>query len=339
MIDKERYRKVKEIFNAALALEESERDAYLLRSCEGDAPLLEDVLRMLASHQQADTSWLIAVKETVAEQVSAYKRGNSQLMERPSAEILQTERMSESSATKNPWRFPAQSKISPKRLIATATALIFAAIAALMGLSYFRSVIGEKRVEGVVVPSEPQRSLTYWGELRRYQNSKMIGDPIRLSGGITGETYFNEGDGLRFFITPSDDGYLYLINQESKPGQGIAYTILFPSPEANGGSSRVNRQQQAATSECVFDANTGTERVWIIWSAREIEELNRSVKKWANVEAGGQIKDPSEIEFISRFIAERSAAKIAAEYYDADESIKLRCRGDLLIYSLKLKHR
>src|SRR5262245_61809159 len=113
MIDRDRYRKVKEIFNAAVALEENERDAYLLRSCEGDAQLLEDVRKMLASHQQADTSWLISIKETVAEQVSAYKRGNSQLMEKQNAESHQAARASASSETKISLRLPAQSKSDP----------------------------------------------------------------------------------------------------------------------------------------------------------------------------------------------------------------------------------
>ena len=49
MIDKDRYRRIDEIFQAALALEPRERASYVSQECSGDAALLEEVEYLLAS--------------------------------------------------------------------------------------------------------------------------------------------------------------------------------------------------------------------------------------------------------------------------------------------------
>ena len=49
MIDKDRYRRIDEIFQAALEFEPRERASYLGQACNGDAALLKEVEYLLAS--------------------------------------------------------------------------------------------------------------------------------------------------------------------------------------------------------------------------------------------------------------------------------------------------
>ena len=180
-----------------------------------------------------------------------------------------------------------------------------------------------------------QRTLSYWGVLQPYRNKKPFGEPIELTGGISGETYFNSGDQIRFFVTSADEGHLYMINEES-PGR---YNVIFPSPEGNRQSSEVKANAAVATSDCSFDASTGTEKVWIVWSVEAIDELEKSVRLWGNASDQGEIKEPRTIDSISKLLREGSAAKILAEPDTGNKRMNLHTQEDLLVYVLKLIHR
>jgi hypothetical protein len=171
--------------------------------------------------------------------------------------------------------------------------------------------------------------------LQPYRKEKPFGEPIQLTGGIAGETYFNSGDLIRFFVTSADDGHLYLINEES-PGK---YNVIFPSPEGNGQSSEVKANAAVGTSQCSFDASTGTEKVWIVWSVDAIDELERSTRLWGNASDQGEIKDSRTADSISKLFKDGSATKIQVEPDTANKRINLRGQGDVLVYVLKLIHR
>ena len=212
---------------------------------------------------------------------------------------------------------------------------------ALAGVGWWYK-IGGKNVSGTVAaPStgsesnQKVRTLSYWGVLQPYRNKKPSGDPIELTGGISGETYFNSGDRIRFFVTSADDGHVYMINEESPD----KYNVIFPSPEGNGQSSRIKANAVVATSECSFDRKTGTEKVWIVWSVEAIEELEESVRRWGNSADQGEIKEPLMAESVSKLFQDGPATKMLVESDTANKRLSLHTQGDVLVYALKLIHR
>jgi hypothetical protein len=225
-------------------------------------------------------------------------------------------------------------------------ALVIFAVTALVaslvsfGWWYFKS---NKAGAGLAVASpaafgESQkkiRSLGYWGLLQPYRGGKPAGPATKLSGGIAGETFYNSGDAIQFFVTGSHDGHLYLINQESSGG----YNLIFPSPEANSKSSELKANAVVSTSECHFDARAGTETVWIVWSVGEIEELETSIRRWANPRDQGEIKEDVTTQFINRLLQQGSSARPQVEPDVANERMKLRSEGDVIVHALKLIHR
>src|SRR5438552_8169975 len=76
MSEMERHRRAKEIFQMALDLEKSERQAYLTRACGDDRLLLQEVERMLESDRQIDSKWDLAVEARVNEQLIAACQGD-----------------------------------------------------------------------------------------------------------------------------------------------------------------------------------------------------------------------------------------------------------------------
>jgi class 3 adenylate cyclase len=215
-------------------------------------------------------------------------------------------------------------------------------VVALAGLGWWYRSVNKANVPDVdpsratTTETRPRvRTLSYWGVLQPYRKEKPFGEPIQLTGGIAGETYFNSGDLIRFFVTSADDGHLYLINEES-PGK---YNVIFPSPEGNGQSSEVKANAAVGTSQCSFDASTGTEKVWIVWSVDAIDELERSTRLWGNASDQGEIKDSRTADSISKLFKDGSATKIQVEPDTANKRINLRGQGDVLVYVLKLIHR
>lgn len=185
--------------------------------------------------------------------------------------------------------------------------------------------------------AERVRTLSYWGELQAYSNKKPSGDRMKLTGGIAGETYFNDGDGLTFHFIGSDDGFLYLIYEEEAAG-GSGYYLLFPAPGVNNLSSEVKAGRQVATDENVFEEKGGVEKVWVVWSARQIDELEEMIRLWANQPDQGKIKDASKAGFV-RGLLERKEGAALAETDMENERMNLRSKGEVLIYLLKLRHR
>ncbi len=226
-----------------------------------------------------------------------------------------------------------QPHATSRRLLAVIA--VFGLVAVLAGFGLWYSRVHKASGEDAHEPSQRVRSLSYWGVLQPYRNKRPFGEPLTLAGGIGGETYFNTGDGIRFFVTSEDDGHLYLINEE----EDGRYNILFPSPEGNGKSSEVKANATIATSECNFDARTEIEKVWIVWSVQSIDELEESVRLWGNVRDQGEIKEPRTADSISKLLKERPAGKVQAEPGPANERMILRGPGDVLVYQLKLIHR
>jgi serine/threonine protein kinase len=215
-------------------------------------------------------------------------------------------------------------------------------ITAVIGIATWSKINGAIRSDSAktIEPMGQEQTLTYWVELQKYHGDAPIEKPTKLTGGIIGEAYFNTGDGLRFFIRGSVNGYLYLINESAKPaGMESSYIILFPSMEANKGTSKVDRGQQIETSEFIFDENAGTEKVWIIWSDHQVEQLEEALRKWSNTKDGGEIKEAKEAEYLSKLIGKYSSAKLKVEPDEANDGIRLRGYGDVLVYGLKLNHR
>jgi serine/threonine protein kinase len=183
-------------------------------------------------------------------------------------------------------------------------------------------------------------SLTYRGSLQKYRGNRPVGAPINLTGGISGETFFDAADGLRFFVEPARNGFLYLINEEHRGAASRPiYNLIFPSAQANGGSARVQAAREVATSECIFDEQTGSEKVWIIWSPQPIAELDAAYVQWGNKQDGGEIKASATARYISELIDKYQNERLQVSADEKNERVIVNSNNEMLIYPIKLKHR
>jgi hypothetical protein len=74
-------------------------------------------------------------------------------------------------------------------------------------------------------------------------------------------------------------GFLYLINEGPQLINGLPdYNLLFPTARVNGGTAQVQANQPLPVPGpelpgVFLDAQTGTEKIWLAWSAERLDEL------------------------------------------------------------------
>ncbi|MGE0130209.1 MAG: protein kinase [Blastocatellales bacterium] len=186
--------------------------------------------------------------------------------------------------------------------------------------------------------SQPERTINYSVTLRkdpaRYPNSA----PFQ----IPGEVVFSPGDRIHFSFSSPQSGYLYIFN-ESPPagGQASSFNILFPSPTANQGSAQLAAGQATRIPDhdigFVFDEERGAEKLWLIWATGEVAEFE-PLKRWANPQDVGEIKDAAQVESLRAFLTTRSATQPQVERDETNKQTIVKVKSDILVKLVNLQH-
>jgi hypothetical protein len=183
----------------------------------------------------------------------------------------------------------------------------------------------------------PERSLIYSILVQKYRDGRPFEAPFRLGGEINFERDYR----VRLHLRSPQEGHLYILNEgPAKSGHPSPLMILFPSPTANGGQSLLSAGGQIQIPErswLQFDAEQGTEKIWLVWAADSIPALE-AVKGFANPRDRGLIGDP-ELNDAARAVlqARQSFPPVAVRDEDKKEVI-LKSNGAILTHLLKLEH-
>jgi hypothetical protein len=232
-----------------------------------------------------------------------------------------------------------------------ATALALAAVmllaaAAIVGAWLWRSpnplTAGKTNpvtVEATAPPAAagPERSLVYSILVQKYRDGRPFEAPFRLGGEINFEKDYR----VRLHLRSPQEGHLYILNEgPSKSGHPSPLMILFPSPTANGGQSLLGAGGQVQIPErswLQFDAEQGTEKIWLVWAADSIPALE-AVKGFANPRDRGLIGDPELNDAVRDVLrAHQSSQPVAVRDEDKKEVV-LKSPGAILTHLLKLEH-
>jgi serine/threonine-protein kinase len=189
-------------------------------------------------------------------------------------------------------------------------------------------------------PASPgaERSFRYWITVRKDPKLYPNAPPIQFAEAQIIPTGYQVHIS---FISPQR-GYLYIINESpSAAGQASSFNTLFPTPTANQGSALLSAAQTVRIPDhedgFVLDKEQGVEKIWLIWAAGEVAELE-PLKRWANPKDAGEIKDPTQIKALREFLAARS---VSAPQVTSDETSKqtmVKMTGDVLVKLINLQH-
>lgn len=178
------------------------------------------------------------------------------------------------------------------------------------------------------------RTFDYWLTVRKNPKLYPDGGPARL----TKEIGFADGDQIHFSFTSPQSGHLYIINESPKDS---SFNILFPTPTANQSLSQVSAGKIINIPEhaegFIFDKELGAEKIWMIWAAGEVKELE-PLKSWANPTDRGEIKQPDQIKTLRDFLATHSARKPEVTPDLARRQTTVKITGDILVMLINLEH-
>ena len=186
-------------------------------------------------------------------------------------------------------------------------------------------------------PAAPgaERSFSYWITVRKDPKLYPNDAPFQLPG----EIVFAPGDQIHISFISPQRGYLYIINESpSVPGQATSFNTLFPTPTA---TALLSAGQTFLIPDhdkgFVFDKERGAEKLWLIWAAGELTELE-ILKSWVNPTDKGEIKDAAQVESLRKFLATRSAAKPEVTPDEKSNQTRVKINGDILVKLVNLRH-
>ncbi len=218
-------------------------------------------------------------------------------------------------------------------VLVTAMLLVTATI---FGINMWRSARERAKV---VTPAAPvpttsdERQLTYWITVQKFKGGKPYQNPFPLAGEINFEPTYQ----IRVNVRSPQAGHLYILSEGPASTQP-EFVVLFPSTTANEGSSLLTATQTVQIPEkswFQFDQQRGTEKLWLVFSADPVPELE-SVKQYANRQTKGLIPNAAENKSVQNFLTEHSASKPDSER--SERVTTLKTPGNLLVYALRLEH-
>src|SRR5205823_1044073 len=186
-------------------------------------------------------------------------------------------------------------------------------------------------------PTAPERSLVYSVTVRRDPRVHKDSKPFQLPG----EVIFSPGDLVRFSISSPQAGFLYIVNESPVRNGAAPFNILFPSPTSNNGSARLDAGRQVRIPErgegFVLDAEEGVEKLWLVWAANGVSELD-ALKRWANPRDKGEIKDAAAVTSLRDFLGRHATPAPDVRRNDETRLTTVSARADAFVKLIKLEH-
>jgi serine/threonine protein kinase len=224
-----------------------------------------------------------------------------------------------------------------RRVLVIALVVMAVVTAAIFGVSKWRSLRARSSAvaSSTVVPvAAGERTLTYWITVQKFRDRKPFQDPFT----IPGEMIFEEDYQIRLSFSSPQGGHLYILNEGPTASAVPEFNILFPSSTAIKGSSLITADQITQIPEqswLKFDAQQGTEKLWLVFSEEPVPELE-AVKEFAGPQTQGLIADPARNKVVQTFLNTHSQTNPTIEKGERLTTLKIPAK--LLVHTMKLEH-
>ena len=239
--------------------------------------------------------------------------------------------------TTNPTADTKAAGRNSKRVVGLALVAISIVAAAAFGIRAWlktSSTSAPSATPPAVTTNLPTRQLMYWITVQKFRSGRPFEDPFRLPGEIN----FEQDYQVRLNLRSPQRGHLYVLNES--PTADNPLQILFPSPTANGGSSLVDENKEIQIPErswFKFDAEQGTETLWLIWSVSPMPEIE-TAKKFANRTDQGVVSDANLNKSLKSLLSESPADNLKIQRTDAPLQTVLQSSEPIITHAIKLAH-
>jgi len=161
-----------------------------------------------------------------------------------------------------------------------------------------------------------------------------------------GNIIFGNGWRFRFNLKPSQPGALYLLNAGPGKTGALEYNILFPLPQRNGHTwqeqsldARLAADQTMQSDWYRFVDQQGVEKLWIIWSAQPIPELDEVFRQAAaNKQNPGVVADPLQIALIETYLKQYDRERPEKVDELSKNLTSVKGWGNVVVSLVELRH-
>ena len=232
-------------------------------------------------------------------------------------------------------QFPQRTGIRHTRIVLVALLLVVLAALVIGGAVRWRRSGSTTAISTPASPAE--RALHYWITVQKYRDGKAYQDPFRLSDDINFEKDYR----IRLNFTSSQSGRLYLLNEGPEGAdQTPTFNVLFPSETANNGSALLMENQQIQIPQqswFQFDEQKGTEKIWVVWSERDVPEME-AIKGFANPKDRGIIDSPGLRTILNQFLRVHSSSSPSVERDQDKKETVVKANSEILVHAIRLEH-
>jgi serine/threonine protein kinase len=223
-------------------------------------------------------------------------------------------------------RRPEAKKRSSKRPLVIAASVLLLAAISVAGFFVLKSAMA------------PTRTLSYNLTVQKMARDSKTNEyqPMGAPFDSTGQEIYGNGWEFRLNITPAQAGSLYLLNEDAGANGAIVYHVLFPTPANNNSVAQLAAGQTMQTGQYFFNESKGTEKLWIIWSAKPMTELDGIFKD--AVKNRLVITDPGQINSVSNLVARYASSKPDVQTDKSKRQTIIKGTGEVLVSLLDLQH-
>jgi serine/threonine protein kinase len=221
---------------------------------------------------------------------------------------------------------PPEVKKRSRRLPAAAAGIVLLAAMVVTGFFVWKWLMAPSRMLSY--------SLTVQKMARDAKTREYL--PVGAPFESTGQEIYGNGWEFRLNITPAQAGSLYLLNEGAGANGTVVYNVLFPTPANNNNVAQLGAGQNMQTGQYFFNEFKGAEKLWIIWSAQPLPDLDRIFKEAASHKL--VITDPTQINTVSNLVARYSSSRPDLQTDKSKKQTTIKGTGDVVVSLLELQH-
>jgi len=180
-----------------------------------------------------------------------------------------------------------------------------------------------------------QLEITYRIYAQKLRNGKPYGEEFPASG----QQVFDNSWRIRMDFVSPQAGSLYVLDEGQTRTGGAEWSFFFPLPATNGGLAQLAAGQKVATDWARFEQIAGTEKFWIVYSAKPVSELEDTLRAVSNPQEMGVIHDSQRVAAIAGLLARSRSPAPELIVEKATGQTTIRAHGELVAGELDLEHR
>ena len=197
---------------------------------------------------------------------------------------------------------------------------------------WFKTDLFTSRASSTSVTT-PERELDYYIMVQKYRFEKPFEQPFRLSG----ERVFERDYRIQIVLSSPQRGYLYVLNEgPQSTAEKPDLNTLFPSPKTNSGSPQLDPGKNIEIPSggyFVFDRQKGKEKLWLVWAAEPVPELD-ALKTWVNERDRGAVTDVSQARTVLTLLQKFGAASAN----EVNQMTTLKGKSNVFARAILLDH-